>query len=151
MPPMAIDANYAANPALGDGLERSTDNLAVLREMFYIEAYRRGSVDGAARSFDQLARRPRQVLALSDTATLFDLPARERGAASRLQCPHVQSLRLPRRGRHRAPMAVKGRRVFPDGDDWKTTDRVPPRRLRARVAARLCQLRRPACWLATRA
>ena len=39
-----IDANYADSPELGRWLEQRGDNIAVLTDYFFMEAYRRGNV-----------------------------------------------------------------------------------------------------------
>lgn len=84
MPRCVIDANYADSPELGHWLEQRGDNIAVLTDYFFMEAYRRGDATRVAKSFEQLAVRPRQVLLLHNTGTLSAMSPRARGATHRM-------------------------------------------------------------------
>ena len=81
---IVIDASFAVDSRLGDWLERAGDNIAILTEYFYIEAYRRGDPHRVQESFAQLGRRPAQVHILNSTDILSRLPPKASGATRRM-------------------------------------------------------------------
>lgn len=107
MPRIVIDASASTDPSLGDWLERSASNIAILTEEFFIEAYRRGDPDRVPQSFVQLNRRPAQIKILQSAFVLSNLPPRERGATRRM---------LDQKATHDFPRMLRDLQKLPDNE-----------------------------------
>ncbi|WP_072762063.1 hypothetical protein [Rhodanobacter sp. OK091] len=86
---MVIDSNFLVplpgKPSkLQEYLAKKVTHFAVLPDFLFLEAYKRGAVDGVCRSMEVLCEFPRQVLVLKPTKVCSGLHGREAGLQRRM-------------------------------------------------------------------